>query len=169
MLLIPLIVSKFQMWPLGITFKHYPLCSILLWEKNMSGFAWNSEYKVTNSCQGGLNLLAFLGDAGNVEQVEQQSKMCRRSATASKKEKCVLHFYHTQEHQHKWNYLNMWNNISNNCTLRKPGLLPGPSIGLVYWLYIYLIYRKFMCSHKGRGGEGRRSSSNEDGTGGHCR
>lgn len=69
----------------------------------MSGFSQNSEYKVTNSCQGGLKLLAFLNDAGNVEQVEQQSKMYRRSATAAKRAKCVLHFYHMLEHQHKQN------------------------------------------------------------------
>lgn len=51
MLLIPLMVSKFQKQPLSITFKHFPLCNTLLPEKNMSGVAHNSDYKVTNSCQ----------------------------------------------------------------------------------------------------------------------
>jgi len=147
MLLIPLIVSKFQMWPLGITFKHYPLCNILLWEKNVSGFSQNSEYKVTNSCQGGLKLLAFLNDAGNVEQVEQQSKMYRRSATAAKRAKCVLHFYHMLEHQHKQNYLRMWTNISKNCMLRKPELLPEPSVDLDYWFCVAHIWKVCLCSH----------------------
>lgn len=76
MLLIPLKVSKFQKQLLGITFKHYPLCNILRWEKNMSGAAQNCEYKVTNSCQWGLKWLDFLCETGNVGQVGQQSKMC---------------------------------------------------------------------------------------------